>query len=69
MTIRARRSVRLEALVDTGATYTVIPAVIAKRIALQAAQPAIVRLADGTRRRFGAATATIRPLGTAFGDD
>jgi clan AA aspartic protease len=46
-------------MVDTGATYTVIPAGISKRIGLKTLKPIKVQLADGTFKRFPVATAMV----------
>ena len=58
-----KREVRAQALVDTGATFTVIPANIARKVGLKLLAPVKVQLADGSTRRMPAATAMIRVNG------
>ena len=52
-------------LVDTGATYTVLPADLADRLGLvRSPAPVRVALADGTLRDFPFSTVLIAPAGT-----
>jgi len=58
-----RRGVRVKALVDTGATFSVVPASVAGRIGLESRKSVRVQLANGSFGRFPAATAFIRVNG------
>jgi len=63
VTLSGRRSERVKAMVDTGATYTVVPAAVARKIGLKELKPVFVQLADGSRRKFPVATAMVRVNG------
>ena len=53
----ARRSARVQFLVDTGATYTIVPASLARRVGASVLPTKFqVALADGSRRRLNACT-------------
>lgn len=56
--IRGRRTERVSALVDTGASLTVVPQKLARRIGIAAGRAVPVRLAGGRTVRM--------PVGTAF---
>ena len=59
--ITGRRSARVRFVVDTGATYTVIPPALARRIGAVASRHTFsVSLADGRKRRLHACTVGIR---------
>ncbi len=61
--VGGKREARVRALVDTGATFTVIPAGIARKIGLKPLAPIKVQLADGSTGRMRSATAMIRVNG------
>jgi clan AA aspartic protease len=62
--ISARRKARVDFLVDTGATYTVIPPALAKRIgATPSSEKFRVTLADGRSMRLGACLVGIELAG------
>jgi clan AA aspartic protease len=50
----------MKALVDTGATFSVLPSRVAERIGLKAAGGFSVELADGTVRKMPVATGVFR---------
>jgi len=58
--VEGRRRVRVRALVDTGATFSVVPAAVAEKAGLRAAGSFRVELADGTLRKLPVATAVFR---------
>lgn len=66
---------RLEALVDTGATYTWVPASIPQRLGLAPERQRLFELADGRQVPYGIAWAAIRldgivqPTLVVFGDE
>ena len=67
--LTGKRSATVSMLVDTGATHTMLPADLAKRLGIVSLRRKIkVELADGTRRsmRFGAAL--VRLMGREAGD-
>ena len=55
---RARRSVRLEFLVDSGAVYSVVPSAVLRRLGIRPHSKRTFILADGSRlvRKLGDAT-------------
>ena len=55
-----RRSLKTVALVDTGATFSVIPQEMARRLELSAGRSYTVELADGRVERLPATTVGIR---------
>ena len=55
-----RKSLRPEAMVDTGASYTVVPRDLAKRAGLRSSFTRPVHLADGRIGQFGVATALVK---------
>lgn len=59
---RRSRRLALEALVDTGATYTWIPAPLLSRIGIRASETRPFRLADGriVERKMGEAIASVK---------
>jgi clan AA aspartic protease len=57
---RGRRVVRRDALVDTGASLTVIPRELARRVGIAPGKTVPVRLAGGRTTRMPVATAFIR---------
>src|SRR5438309_5414519 len=60
---------RVRMLVDTGATYTVLPAELAKRLKITVAPRRLnVRLADGRRKFMRVGTVFIRLLGREAAD-
>jgi len=60
---------RVRMLVDTGATYTVLPADLAKRLKITEAPRRLnVRLADGRRKSMRVGTVFIRLLGREAAD-
>jgi len=60
---------RVRMLVDTGATYTVLPAELAKRLKITVAPRRLnVRLADGRRKSMRVGTVFIRLLGREAAD-
>lgn len=61
VTLKGRkRTVRVTALVDTGASLTVIPRSIAARLELPALRTMTVHLADGRRQRMPVSAAIVR---------
>ncbi len=63
MTIKGKRSAKVSALVDTGASFTVIPRALAERIGLPTFEGVWCRMADGRRRKLDRATALITVRG------
>ena len=62
--VTARRSATVEFLVDTGATYSIIPPALARRVgAPTLPRKFVVSLADGTRRRLGACSIGVTVAG------
>ena len=62
--VTARRSATAEFLVDTGATYSIIPPALARRVgAPTLPRKFVVSLADGTRRRLGACSVGVTVAG------
>ena len=58
--LRAEKSVTVRMLVDTGATYTVIPPKLARALGIERPRrSATVRLADGTPLRVGVDVAIV----------
>ncbi len=60
VTLLGKRRVRTRALVDTGATFTVIPAALAGRLGLRSLRSYTVRIAGGEAKRFRASTVGIQ---------
>ncbi|TMA70497.1 MAG: hypothetical protein E6J69_02290 [Deltaproteobacteria bacterium] len=58
--LRAEKAVTVSMLVDTGATFTVIPSRLARAIGLKRRRPVSVRPADGRRVRLVADVAVVR---------
>ncbi len=59
--LRAERAATVRMLVDTGATFSVIPPTLAKALGIRRPRRSVsVRLADGTRVRLGADVAILR---------
>jgi aspartyl protease family protein len=59
--LQADRATTVRMLVDTGATFTVIPCRLAEKFGIrQLRRPVNVRLADGRRVKFGAAVAIMQ---------
>jgi aspartyl protease family protein len=50
----------VEALVDTGATYTVLPGSVLRELGIQAHRTSVFELADGTRREWQMGRAWVR---------
>jgi len=63
MTIKAKTSARVSALVDTGATFTVIPRALAERIHMATFEGLRVKMADGRMRQLDRASALITVAG------
>jgi len=62
--VSARRSVTAEFLVDTGATYSIVPPALARKLgAPTLPQKFVVCLADGTRRRLRACSLGVTVAG------
>jgi len=58
--LRAARTATVEMLVDTGATYSVIPKALARRLGIKRPRRSVlVALADGRRLRLGADVAIV----------
>jgi clan AA aspartic protease len=61
VTLSAEKAARVRMLVDTGATFSVIPESLARAIGLKRLRrPVTIRLADGRRVRLDAGTAIFR---------
>ena len=60
VTLSGKRRESVTALVDTGATFTVVPAALAARIGIKPLRSVPVQLADGSHHRFPASTAFVR---------
>jgi len=58
--LRAERAIKTRMLVDTGATFTVIPPRLARALGMKGRRPVSVRLADGRRVRVLADVAVVR---------
>ena len=59
--LAGQREERVRMLVDTGATFALLPEDLVDRLGLvRAARPASVELADGTRRAFPFTTVLVR---------
>ena len=59
--LRADRAATVRMLVDTGATYSVIPRDLARRLGIGRPRRSVsMRLADGRGARFGVATAFVK---------
>ena len=71
---KPRRPIILEALVDTGATYSWIPEEILKRLKIKPIESRPLKIADGNiiERKLGLALVTVRgktmPTPVLFGD-
>jgi clan AA aspartic protease len=63
MIIRGKRSAKVSALVDTGATFTVVPRALAKRLQLYTMGGYRVKMADGRIRRLAHSTASVTVAG------
>lgn len=63
MTIKGGRSATVSALVDTGASFTVIPRELADRIALPVFEGVRCTMADGRRVMMGRASALVTVRG------
>ena len=62
--VSARRSVTAEFLVDTGATYSIVPPALAHEVgAPMLPQKFVVSLADGTKRRLRACSMGVTVAG------
>ena len=62
--VSAQRSANAQFLVDTGATHTIIPPALARRVGAPILpQRFAVSLADGTRRRLRACSVGVRMAG------
>ncbi len=58
------KTVTVRMLVDTGATYSIIPETIARAVGvLRAPRPVTMRLADGRRKKFDSGLATFSVAG------
>jgi len=60
VTISAKHSVTIDALVDTGATFTVLPQSIAKAIDIETPRRCVVTLADNRKKKLPAGLAYIK---------
>lgn len=60
VTISAKRSMKMGALIDTGATFSVIPEKIAQAIGLETSRRYAVTLADNRKKRLLAGLAAIK---------
>lgn len=58
--LQARKAATIRMLVDTGATFSVIPPRLARLIGVGPRRSVTVRLADGRRLRLGADVAIVR---------
>ncbi|HYS92643.1 MAG TPA: retroviral-like aspartic protease family protein [Candidatus Acidoferrales bacterium] len=59
--LRAKRAASVSMLVDTGATFSVIPPTLARALGIRRPRRSVsVRLADGRRVRLGADVAILR---------
>ena len=54
---------RMDALVDTGATFTMVPAPVLRALGLEAIESGAFELADGSRQQFSIGEARIRVAG------
>ena len=63
MKIKGRRSVTVRALVDTGASFSVVPHDLAERIGLVTLEGMRVKMADGRVRKLRSATAMVTVAG------
>jgi len=58
--LRAERAIKTRMLVDTGATFTVIPPRLARALGMKGRRPVRVRLANGRRVRLLADVAVVQ---------
>ncbi len=64
-----KKRIRLKMLVDTGATHSVLPIDVARRLGIPKSPRKVkVELADGTRKEMGLGTVLVRLLGREAGD-
>jgi len=62
--VSARRSATVEFLLDTGATFSIVPPALARKVgAPSLPRKFVVSLADGTRRRLGACSLAVTLAG------
>lgn len=63
MIIKGKRAAKVSALVDTGATFSVVPHALAHRIGLFTVGSFSVKMADGRISKLASATATVTVAG------